>query len=335
MSQEEIDRIARKVMQNYWGKMGDGWIRSRVPGPARGYQTHPHDRLGHRRSSRREREARADMILDWVAGRLLDSVDGDCSRAELQVAMAADLQDIKYSTFNRDGSAQLREIPREIFQAFPDLRDLRFEDDLGTWFSLRIQVDPPENHRATFNFTVDPMWQPSISAERYMEDLQLYPRLDGEIPRWLEAKINPNSPRPEISPGTLPEIVARTKAASLQLRLALPQGWNHAQVTFNEVGGYLEASASVQDISGQLTPWSPPVEVSERFSELRAASRGRPAVWYTARVELWYSGEEDFRTFGLGEPQWCSPPPSEAFDEELRRAEGFDYELPDWLTVHR
>ncbi|QVI21893.1 hypothetical protein KHQ06_01650 [Nocardia tengchongensis] len=106
-------------------------------------------------------------------------------------------------------------------------------------------------------------------------------------------------------------------------------------MTFNEVGGYFEASASVQDISGQLTPWSPPVEVNERFSELRAASRGRPAVWYMARVELWYSGEEDFRTFGPNEPQWCSPPPSEAFDEELRRAEGFDYELPNWLTVHR
>lgn len=298
-------------------------------------QTHPHDRLGQPRSARREREARADMIMDWVAGRLLDSVDDDCARVELQVAMAADLQDIKYSAFNRDGSVQLREIPQEILRAFPDLRDLRFEDDLGTWFSLRIQVDPPENYKATFNFTVDPMWQPSIPAEKYLEDLQLYPRSAEEIPRWLENKINPNYPLPDVSPGTLPEIVARTKAASLQLRLALPQGWKYAQVKFNEVGGYFEASALVQDISGQMTPWSPPVEVSERFSELRAASRGRPAIWYTARVELWYSGEEDFQTFGSEEPQWSSNPPAGAFDEELRRAEGFDYELPNWLNDHR
>ncbi|MFD6353561.1 hypothetical protein [Nocardia tengchongensis] len=298
-------------------------------------QTHPHDRQGHPRSSRREREAQADMIMDWVAGRLLDNVDDDCARVELQVAMAADLQDIKYSAFNQDGSAQLREIPQEIFQAFPDLRNLRFEDDLGTWFSLRIQVDPPENYKATFNFTVDPMWQPPIPAEKYVEDLQLYPRSAEEIPRWLENKITPNSPLPEVPPGTLPEIVARTKAASLQLRLALPQGWKYAQLQFNEVGGYSEASALVQDISGQMSPWSPPVEVSERFSELRAASRGRPAIWYKARVELWYSGEEDFQTFGSDEPQWSSTPPPEAFDEELRRAAGFDYELPSWLTAHR
>lgn len=298
-------------------------------------QTRPHDGLGHPRSSRRQREAQAGMIMDWVAGRLLDTVGADCARVELQVAMVADLQDIKYSAFNRDGSAQLREVPQEIFRAFPDLRDLRFEDGLGTWFSLRIQVDPPENYKATFNFTVDPMWQPSIPAEKYLEDLQLYPRSAEEILRWLESKLNPNSPLPEVSPGALPEIVARTKAASLQLRLALPQGWRYAQLQFNEVGGYVEASALVQDISGQMSPWSPPVEVSERFSELRAASRGRPAIWYKARVELWYSGEEDFQTFGSDEPQWSSTPPSEAFAEELRRAEGFDYELPIWLSTHR
>ncbi|MFF0609177.1 hypothetical protein ACFYUD_10955 [Nocardia tengchongensis] len=311
MSQEEIDGVVRMS------------------------QTHPHDRLGHPRLSRWEREAQADLILDWVAGRLLDSVDDDCARVELQVAMTADLQDIEYSAFNRDGSPQLREIPQEIFRAFRDLRNLRFEDDLGTWFSLRIQVDPPQDCKATFNFTVDPMWQPSIPAEKYLEDLQLYPRSAEEIPRWLEGKVSQTARLLEVSPGTLLEVVARTKAASLQLRLALPPGWKYAQLQFNEVGGHSEASALVQDISGRMALWSPPVEVSERFSELRAASRGRPAIWYQARVELWYSGEEDFQTFGSDEPQWSSNPPSEAFDEELRRAEGADYELPNWITAHR
>lgn len=90
------------------------------------------------------------------------------------------------------------------------------------------------------------------------------------------------------------------------MRLALPPGWICAQLDFREVGGHFETNALILDVTGRMHTWSPPPAVGERFSELREAMR-RPSVWYRARFEVQYSGEEKFRSFGPDEPGMGHP----------------------------
>ncbi|MFB7721499.1 hypothetical protein [Nocardia sp. NPDC056100] len=293
---------------------------------------HPHDRLGHPRQSQRDREAQSNLILDWVVGRLLREADEDWVRIDLKVAIIADRRDFVLVSLGSCGSKQIREVPPEIVRAFLDLRNIRFEDGIGSWFSMRIQVEPPDRYKAIYNYTVDPMWDPPALPDLYVADLQLYPRLKENTPRWLRAKMNPDVETPEIRPGNIFAISEYANSAIMQLKLALPHGWVHAQIHFSELGGYFEIGAVVRDVTGRTSPWSPPIEVVNRLSELRSASRSRPVTWYTAAIDISYVGEEDFRTFADEEPDWISGPPPEAYSEELRRAGGFDCGLPDWLT---
>ncbi|WP_162958613.1 hypothetical protein [Nocardia yunnanensis] len=289
------------------------------------------------RQAKHEREAQANLILEWVCGRLAMSLEPeqDWARLDLVATLAADIVDLKFTTVSRDGVTQARNFPQEVVRAFPDLRNLLYEEALGTWFSLRIEVEPPDSYSGTYNFEVDPLWDPPIPPEVYAKDLDLYPRSANNIPRWLSGKLDPAVELPAVAPGTVEDIVERTKYASLQLRLALPAGWTWAQLQFREIGHHNEAEVLWRDLAGRMHVWTPPQPVNARFSELRAAMRGRPACWYAARFEVQHSGEESFKTFGADEPQWITSPPLDAFYDELRQAARFDYALPDWLSAHR
>ncbi|GAB3207324.1 hypothetical protein [Nocardia tengchongensis] len=284
------------------------------------------------RQAQHEREVQANSILEWVCGRLAMSIEPGWARIDLVATLAADIVDLKFTVVDQGGAAQAQDIPPETLRAFPDLRNLLYEDGLGTWFSLRIEIEPPDSYSGIYNFDVDPIWNPPIQSEVYAKDLEEYPRLANRIPHWLNSKLAHDHELAPVEPGTVEDIVECTKHASLQLRLALPAGWTWAQLQFREVGHHNEAEVLWRDLAGKMHVWTPPRPVNERFSELRAAMRGRPAAWYRARFEVQFSGEESFQSFGTDEPRWVTPPPASAYEEELALAASFHYGLPEWLV---
>lgn len=136
-----------------------------------------------------------------------------------------------------------------------------------------------------------------------------------------------------MSPGGPNDHVMYSKQVSLQIRWTLPPGWTYAQVQFREIGRHTEVNGLVRDVAGQMFQWSPPQAVADRFRELRDSTSGGPTAWYSSRFEVEYdSGKEKLTTNRTDEPQWISPPPAEAYQEELRRAGTADA-LPDWLRA--
>ncbi|MGW6425808.1 hypothetical protein ACWF82_24310 [Nocardia sp. NPDC055053] len=254
----------------------------------------------------------------------------DWRRIEVDVLGSGADFDVKYSILKEDGSVGIGDIPTQAMRAFSDMRHLRYEEDgTGTWFSMRMFLDPPDFMNAIYNSWVDPIWEPPIPPEAYAEDLRYFPRTEQNIPRWLKQKLNPDVPLPPVTPGDPEPGVDQIEA---QIKIAFPSGTTYAQVHFSEIGNHREISGLIQDITGRMIPWTPPSEVADRFSEYRAATRSRPAVWFSARIEVWYDGAHKFNMFGPTEPKWTTPPSADDYRQEVQLAELYNVSLPDWVA---
>ncbi|GGP50601.1 hypothetical protein [Saccharothrix coeruleofusca] len=99
--------------------------------------------------------------------------------------MLSTVDDLVYSVVMPDGSTRAHEFPDDLPAAFSDVRHLLYEPDLGTWFSVRLVLDPPDSFRVSFNFEVDPVWDPPIDPAAYAADLEVYPRSAANTPDWL------------------------------------------------------------------------------------------------------------------------------------------------------
>jgi hypothetical protein len=276
-----------------------------------------------------EREAEVNRILQWVCGRLLDLAPPDAKRLDLKATLASSVEDFVYTTILADGSAQPHELPREIHPAFGDLRVLLYEPGQGTWFSVRLVVDPPSTFRVNFNFDVDPVWDPPIGPEALAKDLEDFPR--DELPTWLHETLT-GEKAPARAGVDAEEQGRYARRIGNQLVQTLPPGWDYAQVHFREIGDHAETNALVHNVAGALERWSPPRAVADRFRELRAATRGDGA-WYSAKFEIQATGEQKLEMNRTDEPTWIAPPPPEAYREELRLSGGTEDVLPDWLRA--
>lgn len=104
--------------------------------------------------------------------------------------MASNITDIRFTVVMDDGSFPNAELPDGINFALNDLRKEMYEEDKGTWLSLRLTIDPPGDYRVNFNFDLDPVWDPPIPDSEIVEDLNAFPRAAEYVPDWLQAKLD-------------------------------------------------------------------------------------------------------------------------------------------------
>lgn len=130
------------------------------------------------------------MLLRWVGHMLMKSAPPEWRRLDLKVIMASTVDDFSYTTIMKDGTTPPYEMPVVIRQAFVDIRDLLHEDGEGTWFSARFVMDPPDEYTVNFNFDVDPVWDPPVTPDVFVRDLEKYPRDDEHIPSWLRRQLD-------------------------------------------------------------------------------------------------------------------------------------------------
>ena len=285
------------------------------------------------RSSQAERYETAGRILTWVGGKLLEDIGPGWARVDLKVSMAAGVDDYQYATLNQDGSVRERELPVDrLRRPFSDLREVLWEEEKGTWFSIRFTIDTPGTTQTEYNFEVDPVWDPSISPEVWAKDLEIFPRAEAWWPRWLRRQLNPGLEVLPVEPGEPPQHVMYARHVGQQVKQTAPTGWTYAQGRFREIGDHVETTALVHDLTGRMFQWAPPPAVAERFREVRQSMAGPRTTWCTARLDVEYSGRENLTFNRMEEPKWITPPPPEAYQEELRRV-GSIAALPDWLRA--
>ncbi|MEO6090491.1 MAG: hypothetical protein ABIQ18_46060, partial [Umezawaea sp.] len=124
---------------------------------------------------------------------------------------------------------------------------------------------------------------------------------------------------------------ALVKQIGLTLMRAAPEGWQHVVADYRATGRYFELSAEVRSADGGAQAWTPPQEVAALFSRLRAGMhREGRGSWSNARYQLDQPASYNL-DFDRTEPKWQTPPPPQAYVDEMRFFPRAEENVPDWL----
>ncbi|MEU4742641.1 TNT domain-containing protein [Actinosynnema sp. NPDC023658] len=135
----------------------------------------------------------------------------------------------------------------------------------------------------------------------------------------------------ELKPLNPTEQDALVKQIGLTLMRAAPEEWRHVSAEYRATGRYFELAAEVRTADGAMHAWSPPQEVAGLFSRLRAGMyRDGRGSWSNARYQLDHPSSYNL-DFDRAEPSWTTPPPPQAYLDEMRFFPRTDDNVPDWL----
>lgn len=88
-----------------------------------------------------------------------------------------------------DGSSTSESVPMSVPDAMDDLRHSMYQEGMGTWFTATIKIDRALKYTTDFDYDSEPEFVPQISPGSFAEDLEHFPRDEGNIPAWLRQKL--------------------------------------------------------------------------------------------------------------------------------------------------
>ncbi|TDB95620.1 hypothetical protein [Actinomadura sp. 7K534] len=121
---------------------------------------------------------------------------------------------------------------------------------------------------------------------------------------------------------------------TLVLVHSLPAAWQECVVVHRSVGSHGETLGQVRKVSGPGLPslWTPPPALGELFARLRSGMYADGlGTWFSAKFRLTYPFSYQVEYDRENEPKWASPPPPDAYAEELRLHPRGAENVPDWL----
>lgn len=125
---------------------------------------------------------------------------------------------------------------------------------------------------------------------------------------------------------------ALVKQVGIALIRSAPSEWKHIDADFRAVGRHFELSSRALDASGRELPWTPGQDAAMVFARLRAGMHGETGgTWFNAHYTIDHPSSYNLE-FDRREPQWNSPPPPQAYRDELQLFPRREEHVPDWLA---
>jgi hypothetical protein len=220
------------------------------------------------------RKADEDQVVRWIGGWLMDAAPAGWLRIDLTVRLTSNVEEISPVVVMADGT-QPMEPPPDVSPLLFELRNKKYMRARGTWLQLRMLIEPSGDYGISYNFDLDPLWDPPILAEDYRHDLETFFRDDEWVPDWYRKRMND-----EVT--TADKRIPDDPDALLQgvldyLQFALPPGWDHLHLEHGQ-----ETTATVTSTSGATQPWTPPEQVIDLFRRHREAD----GTWQRVSYEL-------------------------------------------------
>jgi len=124
---------------------------------------------------------------------------------------------------------------------------------------------------------------------------------------------------------------ALVKQIGLTLMRAAPEDWRSVIAQYRATGRYFELESEMRLQDGTSHAWAPPQEVASLFARLRAGMhREGRGSWTNARYQLDHPSSYNL-DFDRAEPVWQTPPPQQAYFDEMRFFPRADENVPEWL----
>ncbi|WP_370968604.1 hypothetical protein [Amycolatopsis sp. cg9] len=267
-------------------------------------------------------------MVRWIGGWLMDAAPEGWRRIDMTVRLTAAVEEIALAVVMPDGAAARMEPPPDVSPLLFELRNKKYVRDRGTWLSLRLVIEPDGEYRVSYNFDLDPLWDPPLEADVWQQDFEAYFRDEEWTPAWYREGIKGEAggERPPDDPNALLKNVAD------YLKFTLPAGWDYVQLQYRAVGDHEESGAVVHSITGTVYPWTPPEQVLDLLRRHRAASLsdGR-GTWVSLKYEMRFPDSVKAQFNATEDPGFRERPPAAAFAEELRRYPRSERRTPDWL----
>jgi hypothetical protein len=132
---------------------------------------------------------REEELMQQIGAMLLDVAPEGWRRIDLLVRMNVKVYDTELTVYLENGKTAEVFPPEGLTKPFAELRQLHYLPGRGTWFSVRVSLDPPGSINFSYNMDHDPLWNPPIPAEFWVRDLEVFPRDEAFIPAWLREKL--------------------------------------------------------------------------------------------------------------------------------------------------
>jgi hypothetical protein len=219
------------------------------------------------------RDANEDQVVRWIGGWLMDAAPDGWRRVDLTVRLTSMVEEIVPVAVLADGGTQEMEPPPDVSPLLFELRNKKYMRARGTWLSLRMLIEPTGDYGITYNFDLDPLWDPPVGADVYEHDLDTFPRDDEWVPEWYRKRMNDEKPGQR----TPDEPSALLGGIKNYLTFALPAGWDHLRLEYDG-----ESTATVTSITGATRPWTPPEQVTDLFRRYREVD----GTWRRMTYEL-------------------------------------------------
>ena len=124
---------------------------------------------------------------------------------------------------------------------------------------------------------------------------------------------------------------ALVKQIGLALLRAVPADWEQVSAEYRAVGRHLELNAELVTADGESRPWRAPQDVAALFGRLRAGMyREGRGTWFNARYQLDKPTSYNLE-YDREEPEWRTPPPPQAYTDEMRTFPRTEDNVPEWL----
>ncbi|NBH11632.1 hypothetical protein [Amycolatopsis sp. SID8362] len=267
-------------------------------------------------------------MVRWIGGWLMDAAPEGWRRIDLTARLTVAVEEIALAVVMPDGAAARMEPPPDVSPLLFELRNKKYMRERGSWLSLRLVIEPDGDYRVSYNFDLDPLWDPPIETAVWDQDFEAFPRDDEWIPAWYREGIKGESGGKR----TPDEPNALLKGIADYLKFTLPAGWDYVQLQYRALGDHEESGAVVHSITGTVYPWTPPEQVLDLLRRHRAASLsdGR-GTWVSLKYEMKFPDSVKAQFNSTEDPGFQERPPAAAFAEELRRYPRSERRTPEWL----
>ncbi|MGW4244224.1 hypothetical protein [Nocardia sp. NPDC004722] len=291
----------------------------------------------------RDTESRIGLALLALAP------DADWERVELHAAAVGPAYQLRIAAILDDGSTVIPDPAAleaagldAIGSALLELRRLMatYRPGTGTWFSMRLCLDSPEDYSAAYNFHHEPEWNPPLSPEAWLADFEVFPRDVLHIPAWLRAHLERAQPgqwaQGSVTVEGSQDIADQSELADEMTALlveSLPPGYEMFNLHYRAVGDHVDMDSSLVDLFMEDIDWTPPTDLLDLVGKLRAGMyQPGYGTWFTAHLRFDYISRLDIQFDWTNEPEWRENFPTQsAYTDDLVRYPRRPESAPPWL----
>jgi hypothetical protein len=98
--------------------------------------------------------------------------------------------DVAVGVLDPHGTYQVWDPPNEVWRMFQRLRFGMYREGEGTWFSVRLKVEPPSRFSVVYNWREKPDFPSWPTPDQFAVELERFPRGETYMPSWFRESLD-------------------------------------------------------------------------------------------------------------------------------------------------